>query len=343
MIFAYLSAYVSPVDFAFFAFFGLIYPFFLVINLIFLAYWIFRKKKYFLVSLIAILIGWNFLFSFFQINLNKKNFSDDEQRIKVLSYNVRIFNLWNWAAEKNITQKAYDFIRENNYDIVCLQEFYSSKKKGKNALDSILQKSSLINAHVSYTKKNGKTYHHGIAIFSVYPILNKGNVQLNNDENFCIYTDLLINEDTIRVYNLHLASVHLGYNDYQVIDNIDNDTIIDVKAYKNILGKLRKSYIKRAHQVNIISAHINASKYPSIVCGDFNDTPFSYAYNRIIKDMKDAFIESGNGVASTYIHKFSTFRIDFILHSKSLKSYNFRRLKINLSDHYPIECYFKTK
>jgi len=343
LIFAYLSAYISPIDFSLFAFFGLIYPFLLVLNLLFLAYWIFRKKIHLLIPLIAIFIGWSFLFSFFQINFNKKNFKANEEKIKFLSYNVRIFNLWNWSKEKNRALRTYNFIKNNNYNIVCLQEFYSSNHKGKNALDSILKKSSLKYVHVSYAKKGNKVYHHGIATFSSYPIVNKGSVQINKNDNFCIYTDLKIKNDTIRVYNLHLASIRLGYSDYKAIDNINNDTIIDVKAYTNILGKLRKSYIERAHQVNFISAHISKSKYPVILSGDFNDTPFSFAYNSISKNMKDAFIESGIGIESTYIHKFSTFRIDFILHSKSLKSYNFRRLKIKLSDHYPIECYFQTK
>ncbi len=341
LVFAYLSAYISPINFSFFAFFGLLYPFILFGNLLFLGYWIFRKKKYFLISLITILIGYNFLFSFFQINFNKKNFNENENKFKFLSFNIRVFNLWNWSNEKNRTLKTYNFIKKNNYNIVCLQEFYSSSNYGKNSLDSILKNSSLKYAHVSYAEKGGKTYNHGIATFSSYPIINKGNVRINKNDNFCIYTDLLVNNDTIRVYNLHLASLHLGYSDYQAIDNINNDTVIDVKAYTNILSKLRKSFIERAHQVNFISAHISKSKYNVILAGDFNDTPFSYAYNNIGKNMQDAFIQSGIGIASTYIHKFSTFRIDFIFHSASINSYNFRRLKVNLSDHYPIECFFQ--
>jgi len=341
LIFAYISAYISPINFAFFAFFGLVYPFLLFLNLLFFAYWCFRKKKYLFISLITISIGWNFLFSFFQINFNKKNFKVDEEKIKFLSYNVRIFNLWNWSSEKNRALRTYNFIKKNNYNIVCLQEFYSNNNYGKNALDSILKNSSLKYVYVSYTKKDAKIYHHGIATFSSYPIVNKGSVQTNKNDNFCIFTDLKINEDTIRVYNLHLASIHLGYNDYQAIDNINNDTIINVKAYTNILSKLKRSYIERAHQVNTISAHISKSKYRVILAGDFNDTPFSYAYNSINKNMQDAFIQSGIGIESTYIHKFSTFRIDYIFHSASINSYNFRRLKVKLSDHYPIECFFQ--
>jgi len=294
-----------------------------------------------MLSAIAILIGWGFLNSFFQISFNKKKFGQEEQKIKVLSFNVRIFNLWNWSTEKNRAVKTYNFIKKTESNIVCMQEFYSSKLRGKNAKDSLLNKSLLKHAHISFAKKKDKTYHHGIATFTSYPIVKKGNVQLENFENFCIFSDLKINNDTIRVYNLHLESIHLGHSDYQAIDNINNDTSLSVIQYKNILGKLRTGYVKRSRQVDIISAHIDKSPYPVIVCGDFNDPPFSYSYHRITRELKDAFKESGNGIASTYIHKYSAYRIDYILHSPSLKSFNFKRLKVKLSDHYPIESIFQ--
>ncbi len=341
LIFAYLSAYISPADFAFFAFFGLIYPFLLIINLLFTAFWLVKKNKLFAISALTILLGWSFLSSFFQISFNKKKFTETEQQIKVMSFNVRIFNLWNWSSEKNRANKTYNFIKSSKSGIVCLQEFYSSNLKGKNAIDSLLKNSSLKNAHISFAKRKNKIYHHGIATFTSYPIIKKGIVQLENYENFCIYTDLKIDSDTIRIYNLHLESIHLGHSDYQAIDNINNDTVVDVIKYRNILKKLRTGYIKRSRQVDIISAHIDNSPYPVIVCGDFNDPPFSYSYHRITRNLIDAFKESGNGIASTYIHKYSTYRIDYILHSPSLKSFNFKRLKVKLSDHYPIQSIFQ--
>lgn len=341
LVFAYLSAYISPADFSFFAFFGLIYPFLLFINLLFIVYWLLKKNKLFIVSTLTILIGWSFLTSFFQLSFNKKKFNKSEQQIKVLSFNVRIFNLWNWSAEKSRAYKTYNFIKKSKSNIVCLQEFYSSKLHGKNARDSLLKASSLKNEHISFARRKNKTYHHGIATFTSYPIVKKGIVQLENFENFCIYTDLKIDKDTIRVYNVHLESIHLGHSDYKAIDNLNNDTTVDVIQYKNILKKLRTGYIERSRQVDIISAHIDNSPYPVIVCGDFNDPPFSYSYHCITRNLKDAFRESGNGIASTYIHKYSTYRIDYILHSPSLKSFNFRRLKVELSDHYPIESVFQ--
>ncbi|MCF6239804.1 MAG: endonuclease/exonuclease/phosphatase family protein [Bacteroidales bacterium] len=340
ILFAYASAYISPADVPFFAFLGLLYPFLLFINILFILFWLWRKDKFFMISVFAIIIGWNFLASFFQINFNKKDFKKNEKSLKVLSYNVRVFNLWNWSADKNRRIKTYDFIKDTHADIVCLQEFYSSKRLGKNAVDSLQKNSNLTYKYVSFTKNKTKVYHHGIAIFSIYPIVYKGTVKLENFENFCIYADIKTGKDTLRVYNVHLESIHLGDVDYQAIDNLDNDTLSNAVHYKNILKKLKTAYINRARQVDLIAAHIEKSPHKVILCGDFNDPPFSYSYHRITRKLTDAYMRSGIGFSSTYIHRFSIFRIDYILHTPSLKSYNYKRFKVELSDHYPIETDF---
>jgi endonuclease/exonuclease/phosphatase family metal-dependent hydrolase len=90
--------------------------------------------------------------------------------------------------------------------------------------------------------------------------------------------------------------------------------------------------------VDILSAHIRQSPYPTIVCGDFNDTPVSYTYHKMRGKLVDAFIESGSGIGNTYLGNFPSFRIDYIFHSKSFRSCCFRTDRINMSDHYPVMC-----
>jgi len=343
ILLSYLAVYISPIDFYGFAFLGLIYSYLLLANIIFIVFWIFFKSKKSIVSLVAILLGWSSLTSFLQFNFNTTNNAPGEQEIKVLSYNVRVFNRWNWSSEKNRGIKAINFIKRTKSNIVCLQEFYSSDMNGKNTVDSIMKNSSLQNVHVSYATKKNKIYHHGIATFTSYPIVNKGKVKLKRDENFCIYTDVQIDKDTIRVYNLHLESIHLGYDDYHLIESINNSDTLDVKGIRNILSKLKRGYQKRARQANVIAAHIETCRYPVILCGDFNDTPISYVYKRLTKNMKDAFREAGNGIGSTYINKFSTFRIDFLLHSPVFRSFNYHTPQVELSDHYPVQCSIQFK
>ena len=343
LLLSYLSAYVSPVDFYGFAFLGLIYAFLLLVNIFFILGWALLRSKRFLISFVAILIGWNFLTSFIQISFSNQLLASKDKEIRILTYNVRVFNRWNWSKEKDLGTKTIDYIKKTNSDIVCLQEFYSDESNGKNAVDSIRLKCKLKNAHISYAKKRNKTYHYGIATFTSYPIVAKGTVKIHEDENFCIYTDLLVNKDTIRVYNLHLESIHLGYDDYSLIENINKTETYDVSGIRSILSKLKRGYQKRARQADVIAEHIETCNYPVILCGDFNDTPVSYVYKRLTASMLDAFCESGNGIGSTYINKYSTFRIDFVLHSVNLLSFNHRTPRVELSDHYPVLCSLKLK
>ncbi|MBP7497961.1 MAG: endonuclease/exonuclease/phosphatase family protein, partial [Bacteroidales bacterium] len=108
---------------------------------------------------------------------------------------------------------------------------------------------------------------------------------------------------------------------------------------RNIISRLKRAYIKRAAQVDIVNKHIAKCTYPVIVCGDFNDTPLSYSYKSIIKSkkLKDSYIEAGNGFSQTYAGTaFPSFRIDYILHSSVFKTLNYSRDKIYFSDHYPV-------
>jgi endonuclease/exonuclease/phosphatase family metal-dependent hydrolase len=154
----------------------------------------------------------------------------------------------------------------------------------------------------------------------------------------------LIDQDTFRVYNCHLQSVNLDSEQYQILDSLkfryDDEQIAEIR---DISGRLRDAFIKRAAQADIIKADISTCPHPVIVCGDFNDTPVSYTYRTIRDGLLDAFSESGWGLGRTYNGEFPSFRIDYILHSESIEALYFSREKIMLSDHFPIIGYLKLK
>ncbi|MEI7982653.1 MAG: endonuclease/exonuclease/phosphatase, partial [Bacteroidota bacterium] len=87
---SYCAAYISPARIWQFAFFGLAYPVFLIINLGFATLWLILWKRYIFISLIAILIGWNNLQSVYPLHLPDKN-PPSGIKIKVVSYNVNLF------------------------------------------------------------------------------------------------------------------------------------------------------------------------------------------------------------------------------------------------------------
>jgi len=332
LILSYLSVHISPDKIPFLALFGLLFPFLLIINFIFLFFRIYKKNAHFLISLIAILLGINHILSFFAVNV-KSNHQKSENSIKIMSYNVRMFDLYNWSGDTNTGNKIVDLIKKENADIICLQEFYSSRKKKwtQKIINSLQIKDYIISS------KNKSTYS-GNAIFSKYPIVNEGFVGYANNQK-CIYADIKKGNDTIRIYSIHLASIHLDRDNYKFMKNIKiniENKNENIEGVKDISGKLLQAYKKRSHEVDAIFPHIIESPYEKIVCGDFNDIPISYTYRKIKGDLKDSFIETSFGIGNTYAGSLPFFRIDYIFHSSKFNSINHKRLKKELSDHYPI-------
>lgn len=352
LIFSFLSPYLSPEKIWFPAFIGLAYPYILLVNLFFLLGWIFLKRKELLISLLAILLGWGTLSNYLGIRpfrfLKKDHYGNmvREQRkadkqVKFLSYNVRAFNVYRWEDNPSTRTEILAFIRDENPDVLCLQEFFSGNLSGFRERELNRKLDHLSYRHIDYTISSPRR-HYGIATFSHYPIIHSGSIPLEDRVSICIYSDILMNKDTFRVYNCHLQSIYLDSKRYQLLDSLkfryDDKQMAEIK---DISFRLRDAFIKRAAQADIIAAHISSCPYPVTVCGDFNDTPVSYTYRTIRDGLQDAFAESGWGLGRTYNGKFPSFRIDYILHSESIDALFFSREKVLLSDHFPIISYLK--
>lgn len=341
LLIAYSAPFISPQNFWIPAFFGLAYPFLVVLNLFFVFYWALQIKKKAFYSLLIVICGFKFLFSTFAINLNTE-LPKDKKALKVMSYNVKLFDLYNWTRNNKTRNEMFQLINDENPDIVCFQEFYHRDSSEYSNCDSILQRTQLKYAHVLYTSHARFKQHFGIATYSKYPIIRQGKIAFEHkNNNVCIYTDLLINKDTIRVYNMHLQSIAFSKEDYKYAEDLQNnvETKEDVEHSKNILRRLKRAFVYRSQQADLIGAHIRETTIPTIVCGDFNDTPSSYAYHNISNKLNDAFTQSGSGFGRTYLGVFPSFRIDYILFTDDFKSYNFKVIKEDYSDHYPVTCY----
>jgi endonuclease/exonuclease/phosphatase family metal-dependent hydrolase len=190
----------------------------------------------------------------------------------------------------------------------------------------------------------GKDKYYGIVTFSKYPIIRKGEIIHPGSSSLSIYTDVLIRKDTFRIYNNHLQSFRLKKMERSFIEEItdptDKETMGDVK---DISVSLKKGFVRRALQAQVVKDHINRSPYPVIVAGDFNDTPVSYAYRKIRKGLNDSFVSSGYGAGFTYKGNYPPNRIDYILYDKAFTNSYFEIIRIKYSDHYPIVAYFRNK
>jgi endonuclease/exonuclease/phosphatase family metal-dependent hydrolase len=342
ILLSYCAQFINPHNFWPIAFFGLAYPVLLYLNLFFIFYWLVQLKLFFVWSLLIIIFGWNSFFSVFQIPEKQQKVS--AQDVKIMSYNSMLFDLYNWSNNKKSREIIFNTLKEESPDILCLQEFYTSEEKNDfNNIDTVKKLLNLNFEHVYYTTTMRKFDHWGIATFSKYPIIRKGSIEFNTRwNNSCIYTDFLIKKDTVRVYNMHLASIHFGKKEHEYIQEImSNADSLEINQSKNILRLLKNAYLLRAQQASIVAEHIKSCKYKVIVCGDFNDTPNSFAYRKVKGNLIDCFRESGEGISSTYAGKIPGIRIDYILHDDKIKAYNYKRLSKTITDHYPISAVLK--
>jgi endonuclease/exonuclease/phosphatase family metal-dependent hydrolase len=340
LLISYLAPRVSPENFWFIAFFGLAYPFLVIINILFVLYWAIQVKKRGFYSLIVILCGWMILHRFVQISNSSKNDSH-KRMLKVMSYNVKVFDLYNWSHNKETRAKIFGLIADEMPEVACFQEYFHRDSSDFCNTDSLKKLTGWPYAHVEYTSEGKFHQHFGIATFSKYPIINTGKVDFGyKGNNVCIYSDIKVGKDTIRVYNMHLQSIAFSKDDYKYAEDLQKDVETeDMEHSKNILRRLKRAFIKRGRQADLVAESISHSPYRVIVCGDFNDTPSSYTYSTISKNLTDSFMESGKGFGKSYIGEFPSFRIDYILHDSKFISYDFRTIREELSDHFPVVTY----
>lgn len=338
---SYLSAHTSPQTIWMLSFFGLAYPPFLLANIGFVLYWILKRKPLFLYSVVAVILGWNHLSNTFQIRLSQRQPANPDNTFTFLSYNVRMFNHYNWIDDPSVRNSIYEYLLNEDPDILCMQEYFINHQDPYNRSRDFRRLHDRYK-HIVYSNSNSRNFNFGIATFSKYPIVNTGKIEFVNSINITIYTDILVNTDTIRVYNNHLQSIQLTQKNLEFLDNIGKyDNRMHISGLREIGSRLKHAFIRRSRQVEIIVRSIENSPYPVIVTGDFNDTPVSYTYRSLRrKKLEDAFVRSGRGIGSTHIGLLPFLRIDYILHSRDLESFYFDIPRVDLSDHYPLKSEF---
>lgn len=341
LICSLLASHVSPLKFWPLAFAGIAYPVILFINLFFILFWIVFLKRFFLISLIAILLGYSQFLSFIQLRGTTE--SVFEKGYKVMSYNVRLFDLYNADNKAEFTRarhEMFQLMRSESVDILCLQEYYNGKKGSVNYADSLLKEGICKFSALALTHNGKKEIPFGLATFSNYPIISSRKMDFSNTNmSFCLVTDIAFPTDTVRVINVHLESIRFRKEDYMFVNELANNRNSgnDLKqGSRVILSKMKRAYMKRAVQVNELKAIIADSPYRTMVCGDFNDTPTSYVYRQVTEPIQDAFKIAGSGLGQTYRELLPILRIDYILPDKSMKVFHYKTIHSDLSDHYPI-------
>lgn len=330
----YAGYYLNPYEYWYISLMGLGYFIWVALNIVFIILWLFLKWKHSLGSLIVLIIGFPFHTKMISINTP----SLEKGGIRVMSYNIQLFKFYDWKKNEKQRDRILDFIEDNPADIYCFQEYFQTRDNEFSTTP--LLKNIIPDHHMHFEPGVIKLDNHeyGLATFSKYPIINTGRIVVDSTKsrtNLVIFSDVIIQKDTVRIYNVHLASNHLNTNE---VDSMMTTSVKSISTAKKWVKKLKNGYKRRYGQVNILSKHINNSPYPTIIAGDFNDTPVSYTYKKMNEKFTDSFREAGNGIGSTYNGNLPFLRIDYVFHSSKFKCKRFKVHSISVTDHFPVSA-----
>ena len=309
LLISYLNYFISPATFKYFAFLSLAVPVLIFLNALFCIYWLLKFKKQFLLSFITLAVGMFYMVKLYGLKEKQLILSSD---LKVMSYNVRLFNLYGNSKEKDLPNKIKAFLDKKNPDVLSIQEYAPLK-------------SNPINYPYKYIKMSASNGNFGHAIFSKYPIIKRGSLDFKRTGNNAIYVDIVKNSDTLRVYNVHLESLKLS----------ELQKKLPRENSEEIQEKASYSFTKQTEQAKMIAEHVEKISHKSIITGDFNNNAFSWVYHHLNKGKNDAFQMAGKGFGKTYDIIFPM-RIDFILVDERIEINNFKTYSEKYSDHYPI-------
>ena len=315
---------------------GMVFPFFLVANLLFVFFWLTFKWKKLWIPILGYALAYGPLTIYMPVNARQ---DVPEGTIKVLSYNVCMYG-GNYKYDDGFDTVS-KYLARQDADIVCLQEDVDTWRR---YVFQRYQKTYPYNDTIFLINKGNLA--NGLGIHSRYPILRREKIPYESRANGSVAWYLKVGADTVIVINNHLEGTHLSEYDRErytdmLKGKMQRDTIREESKY--ILDKLGHSSAIRANGAKAVHRYVEEHRrYPIIVCGDFNDNPISYSRRTIANGLRDCFVETGRGFGLSYNQKGFYFRIDNILCSDDFEPYNCEvDSKMDASDHYPILCRLK--
>jgi len=323
-LFAYLAGYVNPETINVFGIFGIFYPILFALNIFFILFWLIVNPKYITISILVILLGINHI----QRHIGTKNSETADSNMHAIQLMSMNMNLGKFIHDRNQSKQKIlqkEFLKDidlKSLDVLCLQEANKFPEE-------------FFSKHLP---EYANTVKPGLIdlIYSKYPIINSGKIELKLHYNSCAWADIQFPGKIIRVYSVHLHSNKISSHTNKILEENgleDKQAWADIKyiwSNYNIAAK------ERVKEIRMIQKHYKESPYPVILAGDFNDTPESYIYNQISADLQDVFVNAAGGLGYSYAGAIPLLRIDFTFIDPSLKALNHRVVRKKYSDHYPI-------
>lgn len=296
-------------------------PILVIGNVILLVYWLIRRKWYWAVlPFVTLLCCIKYTGTYLQL---RGDSSADETKpgIKISTFNVGSFGR---ETSGFMAQDILNMMKQERVDILCIQEYVEDSGDKKN--------SDSYRTYFPYFVR-GKN---DMIIYSKYPITSSKNMPFEMTNNSAMWANINIDGKIIKVFNVHLETTGINGTLHQVAKislkggEVDNGGLASA-----FFGNYTMGMIARGGQANQIAMERMQSQIPCIVCGDFNDVPYSYVYNQMLGDLTDGFKECGSGLMTTFRGK-KAVRIDYIFHSNSMEGQSYYKKEVTYSDHYPV-------
>ena len=332
MFLSYTAVYVNPSKFSLPLFFGLYFIPLLGMNLLLLLIALLRRSPSAWITIVAILPSLLYTELFVKIGNSGTGRPEEGAALTIESYNIGMFSSADGKLTRDECRREMALhLKEHNPQIVCLQEFFA---ESYTQADTIFSQYPHRHYHL-FKARNGKLF--GNIILSKLPIGEKGRLSFPNSTNLSIYADIEHEGETLRIYNNHLESYNVSF--MALVHKFGSGKEISSDELKRDIvdthEKMKGTFIKRSEQVGNIISHMNKTQLPTIICGDFNDTPMSYTYHTLSKHRQDTFEEAGSGFGGTFRPIWPLLRIDYILVPQETTCLSHTIQKLKLSDHYP--------
>ena len=296
-------------------------PLLIAANAVLLVYWLVRRRWiYSLVPLVTMLCCIPYVGTIYQFGSPDKS-ADAQAGLKIATYNVCMFNR---ETSGFIAQDVLAEMRRQKVDVLCMQEYGEISGDKKNS-DSYKE-------YFPYMS----TGREDMVIYSRYPIKDSQKLLFDDSNNSAMWADIDVKGTVIRVFNVHLQTTGInrtlhqaaksGMQDYDVSGN---------RLLSAIFGNYTLGMMFRAGQAVQVANEKRSTEKPTILCGDFNDVPYSYVYNTMLGNMVDGFKECGSGWMYTFRGK-KAVRIDYIFHDEAIKGLSYYKTNLTYSDHYPV-------
>lgn len=329
-----LGGSIHPIRAWLMGFLVLAQPYLATLLILTFIFWLITRPIIALLPLTAIIIGWTNLAQLFAFNALGTKAAKEDSVLRIVSWNTQSFNGLSNLPEgkKKAGQQIAATLLDLDADFICLQEFnHAYDREEGNHIKFFTKNYPHYFFSKDYSRRNGQ-YVSGSILFSKHRILKAKRIPYPGAESL-IWADVLLGKDTIRVFTTHLQSFLFKPEDYEGMEKIKTREEEALTASKPIIRKMKAAFLRRAEQAQMVRDALEASPYPYIICGDFNDVPNSFTYRTIKAGTKDAFLEKGFGIGRTFISLAPTLRIDYIMHHTAFETQQHFTVDEDLSDH----------